>query len=262
MNSKTKSGVKQPKARVGISKPDELALCAQVDGACPLCGAPLFLRKGGRNYRQFEIAHIYPLNPTAQEEALLLGEARLFSDVNDAENLIPLCFSCHAIYDNGKTIEKYRELVEIKRALLMGDEQKRIFLQYEIERELNEIIDSLCDVAAYFPADDSFEAKRVDAKLDQSVRPLTKRKIKSDVAAFYIFVRDRFSDLERLDPNKAVLIAHQVKSFYLKQKALGLPQQQIYENAVKWIQSKRPAASQEASGVIAAFFVQNCELFE
>jgi len=262
MKTRKKTAASKPNDRVKISKPEELALCAQVDGACPLCGAPLFLKKAGRNYRQFEIAHIYPLHPTPSEVALLSNEEHLSDDKNSSENLIPLCFSCHSMYDDGKTLDKYREMVKIKKELLREGQQKQIFLQYEIEAELNEIIDFLCDDAADFPIQDSFQAKRVDEKLDRSVRPLTKQKIKNDVSSFYLFVRDRFSDLERVDPNKAVLIAHQVKCFYLKQKTLGLVQQQIYDNTVRWIQSKRPEVSQEASGVIAAFFVQNCELFE
>jgi hypothetical protein len=248
--------------RPTIGKPLEVALCAQVDSTCPNCAKPLFKRKGKAVYKEYEIAHIYPLHPTASEKELLKGLERLSEDPNHEHNLIPLCFSCHNIFDNPKTVDGYLSLVEKKKALIKKTEQQEIFQQYQLEQEIVEIIQSLLDDSADFGDPISLEAKTIDAKLNATIKPLTKVKIKSNVASFYLFIRDRFAEMEKLSPNKAVLIAQQVKTFYMKQKSLSLSQQEIFQNTVTWIRAKFSATSQEAAEVIAAFYVQNCELFE
>ena len=253
---------KETLKRPAIPRPLEVALCAQVESACPNCAKPLFKKKGKAIYKEYEIAHIYPLHPKPHEIDLLKGLERLSEDPNHEHNLIPLCFSCHNIFDNPKTIDGYLALVEKKKALIKKSEQIEIFQQYQLEQEIIHVIHSLLDDGADFGEPISLEAKTIETKLDATIKPLTKMKIKSNVASFYLFIRDRFAEMEKLSPNKAVLIAQQVKTFYIKQKSLSLSQQEIFQNTVDWIHSKFGTTSQEAAEVIAAFYVQNCELFE
>ncbi|WP_374626402.1 ABC-three component system protein [Pandoraea sp.] len=249
-------------AHPSISQAFELALCAEVNQACPNCGEPLFVSKRGRRYRNYEIAHIYPLNPTDGETDLLNNEQKLSSDPNHEDNLIPLCFSCHNVFDNPKTIENYRELVVKKSALIKQKKQNDVFFQFNIEKDIADIIESLSSDNVQFEASTTLEAKRVDDKLGNNIPPLTKQKIKNDVISFYLFVKERFADLERSDPGKAMLIATQVKAFYQKQKLITSNMQEIFDNTVQWIRRKHPATSNQAAEVIAAFYIQNCELFE
>lgn len=253
---------KAPNARPTISPAFELALCAEVNQICPNCGEPLFVSKKGRRYRDYEIAHIYPLNPTDDEINLLKDEQKLSDDPNHEDNLIPLCYSCHNIFDNPKTIENYRELVTKKLFLIKQKKQKDVFFQFEIERDLANIIESLSSDNILLDTSTTLEAKRVEDKLGNSIPPLIKQKIKNDVSSFYLFVRERFADLERNDPGKAMLIAIQVSAFYQKQKTITPNRQEIFDNTVQWIRAKHPAASNQAAEVVAAFYVQNCELFE
>ena len=239
-----------------------LALCAQVGQQCPNCPNPLFRRKGGRSYRDFEIAHIFPLNPKPHEAILLKDEERLASDPNHEHNLIPLCFSCHNIYDNPKTIDGYRDLVGKKKAILAEQGKIEIFHQHALEIEIAKVINSLLSDTLSVENELSYDAKKVDEKINNSMKPLTKSRIKSDIAIFYPFIKNQFVEVERSFPTKGVLIAHQVKGFYLKQKSLSLNQQEIYQNTVDWLVLKIGDSSREAAGVVASFFVQNCELFE
>ena len=239
-----------------------LALCAQVEQQCPNCPNPLFRRKGGRMYRDFEIAHIYPLNPKPDEIILLKDEERLAVDTNHEHNLIPLCYSCHNIFDNPKTIDGYRDLLGKKKKIIAEQGRVEIFHQYTLEEEIKKIVNSLLSNTLSVDNDLSYEAKKVDEKINNSMRPLTKSRIKSDVAMFYPFIKSQFAEVERLYPTKGVLIAHQVKGFYLKQKSLSLSQQEIYQDTVDWLISKIGNSSREAASVVASFFVQNCELFE
>ncbi|WP_430539020.1 HNH endonuclease signature motif containing protein [Lysobacter enzymogenes] len=133
--------------RRNYSEAEHLALTTQVDGLCPLCGTGLFYKKKSRSYKDYELAHIYPLNPSAQEAALLAGERMLCQNVNDLDNMIPLCSRCHTRFDKPRTVEEYRCLVEIKEALLLKSSQAAIRGAYQIEKEMREVIDSLGNYA-------------------------------------------------------------------------------------------------------------------
>lgn len=67
------------------------------------------MKKNNKLYKDFEIAHIYPLNPTKDEIELLKDEIRL-GNVNDLTNLIALCPNCHNSYDDitQKVVDKYK----------------------------------------------------------------------------------------------------------------------------------------------------------
>ncbi|HEM7896581.1 TPA: HNH endonuclease [Burkholderia cenocepacia] len=253
---------KDPNARPTIGTAFELGLCAEVNQICPNCGRPLFTSNKGRRYRNYEIAHIYPLNPTSGEVDLLKNERKLSADPNHEDNLIPLCYDCHNIFDNPKTVENYRELVDTKLALIKRRQQSVVFSQFQIEQDIVNIIDSLSSDNVQFDVAPTLEAKRVDDKLADGVSPFVRQKIKNDVISFYIFIRDRFADLERSDPGKAMLIAMQVKTFYQKQKLTLSNKQEIFDSVVEWVTVKHPATSSQVAEAIAAFYVQNCELFE
>lgn len=239
-----------------------LALCSQVGQVCPKCGKPLFVKKGTKSVKDYEVAHIYPLNPTPAEHELLKDEEKLSDDPNDEFNLIPLCFTCHKLYDTGKTVSDYRELKTIKEKLISRAAQLRVFHEFKIENEIVEIIDALMTEVETDIFDAIYLAKDVDAKLIGDVLPMTKRKIKNDITSFYLFIRDQLTEIERRTPTQGMLIAQQVKTFYLKQKAMGTGQQETYQNVVRWILAKSPAGAEEAAAAVAAFFVQNCEIFE
>lgn len=247
--------------RVQFPAPVVLSLCNQVDQVCPLCGCPLFSIKRGRRFREFEIAHIYPLNPKPDEIVLLKDEPRLADDPNHDNNLIPLCMGCHSDFDNPKTLAGYRRLLEIKSNLIADDERRQTLHAFQIEQEIAMVINDISDSHANFGVELSYDAKAIDSKLNDTIAPLTKMRIKLDVQAFYPFIRERFADIERATPGKATLIATQVKAFYLKRRIEKVSQQQIYHDVVDWILAKSGSKSRQAAEAIAAFFVQNCEIF-
>ena len=103
--------------RVKCSPTESEYLFSQVGGICPVCSLSLTYEKIGRLQKQYEIAHIYPLNPTDEEVELLKNEERLSDDVNSIDNLIPLCPGCHNRFDKPRTIEEYRALLTVKKQL-------------------------------------------------------------------------------------------------------------------------------------------------
>jgi len=258
------------KERRAYSPAEELALTTQVGGSCPRCNKPLFYTKRvgkppkPRQYKRFELAHIYPLNPKPEELIELAGVELLSDDVNDPANLIPLCTDCHTCFDKPRTREEYEELAAKKRELLAEDVQRSIRREYPIEEDIHRIVARLFteDVSANASVDLEYDPKRLSEKFDVSLPPPTQHKIRAAVASYYTYVKSEFAELERKSPNASTLIFAQVRLFYIKQKSLGLSQVTIFRNIVRWIDDRTTPPTTDAAELVAAFFVQNCEVFE
>jgi hypothetical protein len=246
-----------------LTPAEEVALLSQVDGICPQCGEALFHKKKGKAYKSYEIAHIYPLNPTDAEAALLDGQERLSEDVNDVDNLIPLCLGCHGKFDKPRTLPEYLDLLQKKKDIIARAEQRRLEHEYELQGEIERVVDALDEnVPLLAEAELVFHAKPVDEKFNETMPTQTRRKIHHNVGDYFVFVRRRFQNLDREKPGTADLISSQVKTFYLAQKRHGLTQQQIFSGIVGWIVSKTQPKTVEAAEIVASFFIQNCEVFE
>jgi len=106
---------KQSNPRINPSPQVKLILFDEVDGICPKCTNPLQVIKGNKYVNHFDVAHIYPLNPTKEEAIILKNAYRLSSDVNSINNLIAICKLCHKTFDTYKTIDEYNEYVDLKK---------------------------------------------------------------------------------------------------------------------------------------------------
>lgn len=251
-------------ARRAYSDAEQLSLTTQVEGHCPRCDKSLFYEKRTRMYKRYELAHIYPLNPLPEEIRELAGVPRLHADVNHPDNLIPLCESCHGEFDKPRTAEEYMELFGIKRVAIEKQRQREIAATFPLETQIANIVARLHDLALddQQTSDLSFNAKRLNDKLDKSLPGPTRRKIRNAVSDYYQHVRDAFNELEKIDSASSELIFSQVRTFYLKQKQQGLPQNDIFTNVVSWMRKATAAQTLESAEIVAAFFVQNCEVFE
>ncbi len=242
---------------------EKILLMHETDLMCPLCGKN-FIKQKVKNYiKSCDIAHIYPLNPTPYEIKLLLNEEKLFDmDPNFIENLIALCPNCHDIYDKKKTINEYRHLLSIKKDVLRKIRNKEALRVDNLETEINLIINELCtsdnNTLNQFPKL-SYEGLAIDEKFDDSLTFLAKSKISNLVATYFNFVRNSFKSLE---DGKFEIIAFQFKIAYLKCKANATSQEDIWKDLISWLNTKTGSKSNEASEIIIAFFIQNCEVFE
>jgi HNH endonuclease len=86
----------------------------------------MFYRKGTRTYRAYELAHIYPLNPSPAEAQELKNVEPLHSDRNDPDNLIPLCTGCHTRFDKPRTRSEYDVLSKIKSDFIERERQRAL----------------------------------------------------------------------------------------------------------------------------------------
>ncbi len=248
--------------RKKYSDAQNVALLSQVNRVCPFCAEPLFYKKKGKSYKNYEIAHIFPLNPTLEEKKLLEHEERLSDDVNDENNVIPLCEICHGKFDKPRTIEEYRKLLGIKKSLIERSGQEAIWKRYTIEEEISKIIEAIYDDPEFESETEiEFIPREVDEKLNSTISRPTKIKIKSNVREYFIFIRRKFTDLDSAELDLSEIISLQIKTYYIKQKNMGLNQQAIFENIVAWIHEKTKPKTNDAAEIMASFFIQNCEIF-
>jgi hypothetical protein len=246
-----------------VTPAEEVALVSQVENICPVCGEALFYKKNGRAYKSYEIAHVYPLNPTEAEAILLDGQERLSADINHVDNLIPMCLLCHGKFDKPRTLPEYLDLLQKKKDVIARAEQRQLEHDYQLQDDIERVVDALDEnVPLIAETELVFDVKSVDEKFSETMPTQARRKIRLNVTDYFVFVRERFQYLDRENPGMANLISSQVKTFYLVQKRNGRTQQQIFSGIVSWINSKTQPKTIEAAEIVASFFVQNCEVFE
>lgn len=239
-------------------------LLSQVNSRCPLCDCFLFYRKGQRQHKAYELAHIYPLNPRPEEIIELAKSPRLCVDVNDPDNIIPLCVSCHERFDKPRTAGEYLNLYQIKFDTLQQERQRSLASQYPLEQQIATVIAHLHDAEVDRGSSSalSFTPKSVNDKLDATMPPPTKQKVRNAVEDYFLHVQAAFLELERSDPGCSEQICIQVRSFYVMQKRQRLPQAEVFSNLVAWIRVRSKASTLESVEAVASFFIQNCEVFE
>lgn len=253
-----------PNGRRKLSPAEEIALITQVSRACPLCGEVIFYTKAnGRTQKGYEIAHIYPLNPKSEETVLLKAEEKLSDDPNHADNLIPLCLKCHGHFDKPRTKEEYRKLLFIKKDFLRREQIQSLQARYPLENEIQKIMLALYEHPLDSAASDlSYDPKTLDQKLNSSITRPTKRLIRHHVNDYFQYIRQKLKEVEATNPTAAELISSQVRTFYISQKAIAASQEEVFKNVADWMVAKTDPSTADAAKIVAAFFVQNCEVFE
>lgn len=229
---------------------------------CPLCSKPLQYRKHGKLHNRVELAHIYPLNPTAEEEKLLKDEERLSADVNAIENFLALCEGCHTEFDKPRTLEEYRKLVLIKKRLLSVSASRENRWKFTLQEELRDVVDALMKANALDSAGTqlSYDPKTLDEKVGDKLEHLSKNRVQFEIASYYQCVREAFRALENSNTASAQQILLQVRAYYLEQTKLKLSHAEVLHAIADWVAAQTDATP-EASHILASFFVQNCEVF-
>ncbi len=245
-----------------FSDNEKLLLYNEVDGRCPICGDTLTYKKRNRIYKSFEIAHIYPANPTEVEIEVLENALRLDSDVNSIKNVIAVCPKCHTQFDNPRTLEEYNKWYFIKKKLLSVAELKNSFSLFGIEDEIQIVLNKLNDEDIEQQLVQlSLDSLKIDEKVNHTLPYAIKRSIKNDVVDYFDYMKRLFSEFDKLTPNKFDTLASQVKSFYLKCSQTCSNQSQLFITLVDWLDEKTENYSKRACEIVIAFFIQDCEVF-
>jgi hypothetical protein len=152
-------------------------------------------------------------------------------------------------------------MVELKRYILSRSKQAKLIDDHLLESEISRIIDAL-EHEDTGDDDLSLDPKELNEKINDTMSRLTRERIKQNVSSYFPFIRRKLQALESETPNSSVLLSTQVKSFYLQQAKLTKSQQLIFTNIAEWIKHRSSSTSGEASEIITAFYIQNCEIFE
>lgn len=246
--------------RVKFTPNQNILLVSQVGGCCPLCGTKLMYDKAGRTNKNYENAHIYPLNPKHDELKLLKNEKKLSNAPNDLNNIIPICNECHNKFDNPRTVEEYRKLVAIKEELIKKDKQNDLSFEYPIEKQIIDILELI--EGSDFSNNLRYEPLKLESKFDGSMPSVTEKKISFSVTEYFYFVQEQ---LEIKDTNNEFFsesLCSQVRTFYIQQKKQSLSQRDVFNNLVNWILSKSQSNAKDGAEIIVSFFIQNCEVFD
>ncbi len=243
---------------------ENIILFNEVDGVCPMpsCSEELMYEKKVTKQKSYDIAHIYPLNPSAEEIELLKNEERLNSDPNDLDNLICLCDTCHTKFDKPRTLQEYRDMVSLKKKLILKNKERANW-----NAKLNaDIIDILDYISSNEEAlDDSVESeydpKTIDTKTNDTITKLTKRKIKNNVEEYYQDIKSKFKELDAVKPLTTEVISSQIKTYFLQTSQLYQNQNDIFNAMVDWLFNKTNKTSREGCEVIISYFIQSCEIF-
>lgn len=251
--------------RVTFTENETLVLYNEVDGVCPIgsCSEPLIFKKQKNRLKNFEIAHVYPLNPTPHQLKVLVNEERLSSDPNDLDNLLCLCSTCHTKYDKFTTVDEYRAMVALKKRLTATNQERAAWKGNDVESEIFSILEFLAadPTALSTIVEFEYEPKTIDEKADDTITQLTKRKIKQNVEDYFSAIKQKFQEIDSRKPLTTEVIASQVKTYYTKMRQQYTSQNEIFQAMVAWLHIKTNQTSREGTEIIVSYFVQNCEIF-
>ncbi|MBY0411703.1 MAG: HNH endonuclease [Burkholderiaceae bacterium] len=260
-----KQDLRMATTRKDYSDNEHSILYGETGGCCPLCTRPILFRKKGssRLSKGYEVAHIYPLNPTVFQAKALVG-CPPPSDINAIENVISLCPSCHRAYDKDFNFDEMERLRRIKNGFLADAFARATVAEHTIQQEVYAILDSISALGndeLEIPTA-RFDVSTVDAKLRTGMSYLQKLEIKTNAVNFYVRIRDQIRVLEQNDQFAIRILQNQVNTYYLAmQKQHPDNKDAVFNFIAQWI-SARTGRPLLAAKVLVSFFVQNCEVFD
>ncbi len=242
------------------TKDDQLILLEECNGICSLCGATL-MDTQAKKKTLFEIAHIFPNSPTAEELIELDGVELSGNNSEDIQNWIMLCSKCHKEYDYHKTKKEYLKLLNIKQKLCHSYNTKHLLSLKSIEPELTTVVSKLCQLTNNELSELeklNYHALCISEKIENVILG---NEISRHVIDYYIFIRELFSIQEQNGGNYLEVIATNIKHAYYNCKQNQLDESQIFDELVKWLMQKVHCERVPAQ-IIISFFVQNCDVYE
>lgn len=244
--------------RKPITENQNQLFLAEVGGLCPLCANNLIIKHKKNYVKHYQIAHIYPCNPTSKDLNVLKGVTSP-KDTESYDNKIALCLDCHASYDCDKTLEQYNQLRSLKDKLIEESKLKSLFACYPLEGQISEILTKLSTVDNQISGEPlNVKALKIARKIGD-LSNLFYSKISDYVSKYFLLVQ---SMLKELGTDSFNCIATQIKSFYSKCKTETADKRMIFDKITDWVKIKSESEDIEACEIIVSYFIQNCEVFD
>ncbi|TCK32623.1 HNH endonuclease [Paraburkholderia sp. BL8N3] len=245
--------------RDNYSDNEHSILYGETGGICPLCSNKILFTKPGSKKisKGYEVAHIYPLNPTPVQANALVGY-RVPPLINALDNVIALCPTCHAKYDKDFQLSELVKLEGIKKQFLNDAKAKLSIFEYPLHEEIYEILDAIID----YNADSSnlesvnLDVSPVDKKLKTGMSNLQKREIKANAVDYYIRIRDHINRLEQMDQLSVKLLQGQINNYYLVMQIQHPDDKDLVFNYIAEWMSEKSKKSILASKILTSFFLR------
>jgi hypothetical protein len=241
---------------VGIPNSD-MYLLMEAGGVCPLCRKSLIGEKDADDaVSLYRVVSVYPKN------ADQLGDAVVTPiNLTARDNCAVLCLDHANAYETNTTRNDYLRLRAAKETLrrnyLAQDTTDRMFLEGQIAVVIRRIAAAgVSDLTEEL----SMNALCIADKITNDNVPLI-TKTKSYAVSYYNFIKAVFSGLEREGKLSFDDVAQDVQSCYKKLLSRNLTQGEIFTQITNWFKGKANSNDDLACEIIAAFFVQNCEVF-
>lgn len=253
------------KKRVDYTPNEQSILYGETGGACPLCLSPIMFKKTTSKHPEkgYEIAHIYPLNPTAAQAQALAGY-EVPADINALDNVICLCPNCHRRYDKDFKIQDYLSIQKIKKGYLQEAKTKLVTAECNLKDEIKELLQKIIELTSEDtePTEVDLDIAPIKNKLKTHASPLLKRNVKRDVLDYYVTIRDQIKIFEQRDQLSVRIMQNQINTYYLEMQRL-IPDNKdlVFTYITQWM-SKKTGKSVDAAKILTSFFVQNCEAFD
>lgn len=252
--------------RVKYHPEEHSILYGETGGSCPLCTQPiLFKKKGSKTSKGYDVAHIYPLNPTAAQ-ALALKELPIPADINSLENVICLCPTCHKKFDKDFKIEEYIHIRAIKDGFIRDAAARKAISEHTLKEEVKEILEVITSLQPEeidtLDLKLELDAKKLSDKLKTGASNFLKRNIRSDVVDYFVSIREEMRLLEMRDQATVKILQNQVNSYFWEMHRLNPENKDLVFKYISEWMSTRTGKSIDASRILTSFFVQNCEVFD
>lgn len=250
--------------RKDVNDTSKMYLLSEVQSRCPICNCSLMVKKTNKsNVRGFDVAHIYPLNPTESEKQLLLNEKKITQEIDSEDNLITLCKPCHKKYDTNKTVDDYRRLVAIKEEIIKIKKMEDVWNNQSLHQDICIVAEKISSLNKENIKNTilSLDALSLSNKTNDTFSLPNEIKTAEYIKMYYTPISESFKILELENKAKTDFIFQQVKSYYLALKMQNLNQDQIYVNMCQWFMVKTKINELAKAEILVSFFIQNCEVF-
>lgn len=242
------------KSRISDLSVNDGWLVHKAENICPMCKKnPLTATSPKGVFSQYKAVTI-PKEPGANEEWRVL-----------------VCVACskskplHPVLDNEEP-PGWEKLRAVYREYLTREEVEKVFSFPNLQAEIRDVTQALVSR----PSDDQLTQSRpvnwtpvtVSAKIRNENYAL-RDQIEKLADAYYFYVKEQFKLLEDSGKRKFEKFRTRVSSFYDEISEVTDDQLIIFDATVSWIaRSAEILPRSNAALVIAAFFVQNCEVFD
>lgn len=239
-------------------------LFTEVDNRCPSCNKSLHWDYTSViNSKHNQIAHIYGRRnfSAVTHDGVNKFHIKDINVIDNYENLIILCDTCHKKYDKSPNYTDYKKYVSLKKILFQRLDVITLVnnaLQYIVELYNDD--DLFLDLKNLLTT--THKTKYIKTKLKKKlahnkVSIAYQKDILNDVKYYYIGIKDYFLDDEKFEK-----IQSEYNSVYKSLKAKHSSDEIINLLVKSLINSSNETEYYHVYRTIVSFFVMNCEVLE